>query len=148
MSYILYSNFKNMGNIRTILLAVAIGTSSFCFGQIDDRITTISFVEILDNNKEETEYYFRNNWKVLRDMALEKNYIESYEVLATPWSEDEPYHIILITTYSNKDQYDIREDHFQELIKEKGDLNLLNEKKPDEFRKTLYTKEMVRHWKP
>lgn len=130
------------------MLAVAISMSSLCYGQIDDRITTIDFVEILNNNKEEAVYYFKNNWKILRDIAVERNYIESYEILETPWSEDEPFHIMLITTYADRDQYELREDHFGELIKEKGEVNLMNGKKPNEFRNTLFSKETVRHWKP
>ena len=31
-----------------------------------------------------------------------------------------PFHLIFKTTYANKEQYDLREDHFGELIKEKG----------------------------
>ena len=35
-----------------------------------------------------------------------------------------------MTTYANKEQFEKREEHFQELIKEKGGLELMNEKKP------------------
>ena len=57
-----------------------------------------------------------------------------------------PFQIMLITTYPNQVQFDKREDYFQELIKEKGPLKLLNEKKPADFRKTFFSTEMVRHW--
>ncbi|MEM6380879.1 MAG: hypothetical protein AAF705_22090, partial [Bacteroidota bacterium] len=65
----------------------------------------------------------------------------------TPFNEDQPFEFILITTYANNEQYELREDHFQELIKEKGALDLMNEKQPGDFRKTLFNREMVRHWK-
>ena len=53
---------------------------------------------------------------------------------------------MLVTTYQNKKQYELREDHFQELIKEKGPLKLLNDKKPAEFRNSLFSKDKVKHW--
>jgi hypothetical protein len=95
---------------------------------------------------EEATFYYENNWRILRNMAVEKEYIHSYQVLETPTSDDAPFQLMLITTYLNEEQYTLREDHFSELIKEKGELRLMNEKKPGEFRKTLFTKEMVRHW--
>lgn len=116
------------------------------FAQQDDRITTVEFIQILDNNKAEAEFYYQNNWKVLREMALKKGYIHSYQLLETSASEEAPFHYMLITTYTDKAQYDLREDHFGELIKEKGELKLLNDKKPGEFRKSLFSKEMVRHF--
>lgn len=125
-----------------ILLSVCYGS----YGQANEKISTIDFVQIVNNNMDETIYYYQNNWKVLREMAIKKGYIHSFQLLETPHSEDAPFQIMLITTYLNKEQYDLREDHFTELIEEKGDLNLMNEKKPGEFRKILFNKEKVRHW--
>ncbi|KAA3638014.1 MAG: hypothetical protein DWQ02_05725 [Bacteroidetes bacterium] len=133
--------------MRITLLFIILSFSSIVYAQQDDRITTIDFVQILKDNKDEAVFYYQNNWKVLRDMAVNKGYIDSYQVLETPFSETEPFHLMLITTYANEAQYDLREDHFGELIKERGDLKLLNEKKPGEFRKVLFGKDMVRHWK-
>lgn len=132
--------------MKNLFLLIALTISSISFGQVDDRITTIEFVQVVDNNKEEALFYFQNNWKVLRKMAIKKDYIHSYQLLETPKNDAEPFQIMLITTYKNKTQYDLREDHFQELIKEKGGLKLLNDKKPAEFRKSLFSKDMVRHW--
>lgn len=132
--------------MKTLFLFLALGISSLSFGQVNDKITTIEFVEILNNNKEEAFFYFQNNWKVLRDNAVKKKYIHSYKFLETPKSDEAPFQIMLITTYLNKEQYELREDHFQELIKEKGELKLLNDKKPAEFRKSQFSKDMVRHW--
>lgn len=133
--------------MKNYILLIVLVVSSLSFAQVDDRLTTIEFVEVLNNNKEEALFYFQNNWKVLRDKAVEKNYIHSYQLLETPTSDDDaPFQIILLTTYLNKAQYESREDHFQELIKEKGELKLLNNKKPVEFRKSLFSKDMVRHW--
>lgn len=133
--------------MRTILLLIVLSFNSIIYGQHDERISTIDFVQILNGNKAEADYYYQNNWKVLRSMAMENDYIDSFQVMETPFTDKEPFHLMLVTTYADKEQYDLREDHFRALIKEKGTLELLNEKKPEEFRKTIFSKEEVRHWK-
>lgn len=115
-------------------------------GHENEKISTIDFVQILDDNRKEAVYYYQNNWEVLREKALKKDYIHSFQILETPYSEESPFHLMLITTYKNKQQYDSREEHFGELIEEMGKLSLMNEKQPGEFRKTLFSKEMVSHW--
>ena len=132
--------------MRTLLLLIFLGVNSLGYGQQNDRISTIDFVQVVNENKAEAVYYYQHNWKVLRNMALENGYIHSFQILETPFTEEQPFELMLITTYSNKKQYDLREDHFRTLIQEIGELKLLNEKKPAEFRKTLFSKENVRHW--
>lgn len=78
-------------------------------------------------------------------MAINKNYIDSFQLLKSTFSDESPFHLILITTYSNKNQYDQREKNFTELIKEKGDLKLLNDKVPSEFRKSAFVVEGAAH---
>ena len=131
--------------MKTAILIIFFSISSICYGQQDDRITTIDFVQIVDNHKAEAIYYYQNNWKVLRVMAIEKGYIHSFQLLETPVSEEAPFQLMLITTYQNKAQYDQSEDNFTELIEARGDLKLLNEKQPGQFRKILFSKDMVRH---
>ena len=48
-------------------------------------------------------------------------------------------------TFKNKEMYDNREEPFYALKKELGDVKLLNDKKPDEFRKVLFRKRRVKH---
>ncbi|WP_299115998.1 hypothetical protein [uncultured Winogradskyella sp.] len=102
-----------------------------------ETITTTENVEILNNNKAEALFYFENNWKALREKAITKDYILGFDIIETEFSTTNPYHIKLVTIYKNKAQYDEREAHFQELIKEGGPLKLLNDKKPTEFRKSV-----------
>lgn len=134
-----------MKTMRIKLLFIVLTINSICYGQVDDKISTMDFVQIVNDNKKEAVFYYQNNWKVLREMALKKGFIDSFQMLETPASEAEPFHFILITTYANSEQYQLREERFDELIKEKGNLDLINEKKPNEFRKNLFNKEMVRH---
>ncbi|AXG67940.1 hypothetical protein KORDIASMS9_00122 [Kordia sp. SMS9] len=115
------------------------------FSQKSERISTVDFVQIVNENKAEAMFYYEYNWKVLRNMAMQKKYIHSFEIMETSYSAAAPFHLMLITTYNNKEQYEQREKHFQELIKLNGKLNLLNDKKPAEFRKNLFYKENVTH---
>ncbi len=120
----------------------------FCFigfSQNNEKITTIETVEILNNNKEEAVYYFQNNWEQLRVKAIGKGYIHSYILLETEYTKETPFHIVLLTTYTNKKQFENREVHFTELIKEKGELKLLNNKKPSEFRKSVFSVDTAKH---
>lgn len=133
--------------MRTILFAIYLMICSSGYGQQDDRISTIDFVQILDDNEDEAKFYFQNNWEILRNMAVKMGYIHSYQVLEVPLGEDEPFQLMFITTYLNEEQYELREDHFVELIEQKGALRLMNDKQPGEFRKSLFSKEGVRHWK-
>lgn len=130
--------------MKTVTLLITLCAITIGYGQNDRKISRIDFVQILNENKEEVLFYYENNWKVLREMALEKNYIHSYELLETPFSEDEPFQLMLITTYLNQKEYDQAEERFDKLIAERGPLRLMNEKKPGEFRKVLYNK-MAKH---
>ncbi|BAO75341.1 hypothetical protein [Winogradskyella sp. PG-2] len=123
-------------------------TLLFCcisFSQSNERITTIETVEILYGKEEEAIYYFQNNWKKLRARAIEKEYIHSFQLMKTSFSSETPFHIILVTTYTNKEQYKNREKHFTELIKASGGLKLLNDKKPNELRKSVFSVEGANH---
>ena len=115
--------------------------------QKNNLLSTIDFVQVVDNNYEETIYYYQNNWQVLREAALAKKYIHSYQLLETPFTKEAPFQIMLVTTYANDRQYQKREEHFEELIEQKGGLNLMNEKQPGEFRQVIFNKEQVKHWK-
>ncbi len=132
--------------MKQILLVFILSAGTLLYGQRNQTITTIDFVQILNGNESEAKYYFQNNWRVLRESAIEEGYIISFQVMETPFTEEAPFHLMLVTTYRNKEQYDLREENFGELIKELGELKLMNEKKPNEFRKTIFSKEMVRHW--
>ena len=117
--------------------------NSIVYAQEDQKISSMDFVQIQNNNVAEAIHYYENNWKILRVQALEKNYIDSYQLLKAEYSDEAPFHLILVTTYKNKSQFDAREKHFQELIDNLGKLNLLNDKTPEAFRKTLFGTDAV-----
>lgn len=132
--------------MRAIILFLLLCSFTTGHAQEDPRISTIDFVQILNDNKSEAMYYYQNNWKILREKAVESGYIDSFQILETPFSMEYPFHLMLITTYANKAQYENRELHFETLIAQQGGLRLMNEKKPADFRKNLFHKEMARHW--
>ncbi len=107
---------------------------------IDDSatgISTIEFVKIQNNHQEECIFYFENNWKVLRELAIEKGYIQSFRLLINETMEEE-YDILLITEYRDQEQFDQREEHFRELIEaQKEGLQLLNDLQAEAFRKSV-----------
>lgn len=126
--------------MRIALLFTLLGSIAVGLAQEGPKISTIDFVQILNDNKAEAVFYYENNWKALRDNALSKGFIHSYQLLETPIGEGEPFELILITTYKNQLEYERAEERFDVLISEKGALRLMNEKKPGEFRKVLFNR--------
>ena len=82
--------------MKQILILLSIFYSIVSFAQqSNDRIedpdkwiTTMDFVEVLDGHQQEALHYYDHNWKVLRKMALAKDYIAGYQLLITPVSKD------------------------------------------------------------
>ena len=131
--------------MKKITFLFSILFCSISFAQKNTKISTIDFVQVLNNNKKEVVFYYKNNWEILRKTAIKKSYINSYQLLETVPTKDALFSFILITTYKNKSQFELREKHFEELIKAKGKLKLLNNKKPGEFRKTIFGKDVYHH---
>lgn len=127
--------------MKKLIVLVFMIFCAIAFGQKNEKISTIDFVKIVNNNKKEVVFYYQNNWEVLRKMAVKKGYIDSYQFLETKPTKEAPFSFMLITTYKDKAQFDKREPRFQELIKAKGKLKLLNNKKPGEFRKVMFGKD-------
>ena len=122
-----------------------IGCLTVVSGQTTQKISTMDFVQILNENREETLYYYENNWKQLREDAVRDGYIHSYQLLEVERQEELAFDLILVTTYANQEQYDKREDNFGKLIDARGSLKLLNEKTPNDFRKNLFYRENIIH---
>jgi len=107
-------------------------------------ISTIDFVKIKNDLRSEALFYYENNWKLFRDIALEKNYIKSYKLLITrPDTTANNFDLILITEYSDSTQFKLNEQRFQEIIKTSrpDGLKLLNDLKPNDFRQLLFFKQ-------
>ena len=129
--------------MNKLILAFAVLWSCVCISEIQaqqsaQQRTTMDFIQVLDDKLDETMYYYEHNWLVLRQKALELGYIHSYDRVLVERSEDAPFDLILITTYADDAQFNTREEHFQSLIKDHGELQLLNELTPGSFRKGIY----------
>ncbi|MEQ9308542.1 MAG: hypothetical protein RLN90_03750 [Balneolaceae bacterium] len=107
------------------------------------EVTIHDFVKTVDNNREELIYYYENNWKVFREIALERGFIESYELMITEADSLADFDVILITKYEDEEAYDKGEERFQTIIRDvigDGTPKLLNNLKPSEFRRSVFHK--------
>ena len=121
-----------------LALFVLLTITAFSLVPADKRdYVVIEGVQIMNGNRAEAMYYYRNNWAKLRERAVDKDMIKSFELIETDKSEGGP-DIYLITRFANKKQFDEVEKNFRYLIDTSGGLKLLNKKKPGEFRKSLF----------
>ena len=131
--------------MKNPLLIFVVCTCSLGYAQTSEKVSTLDFVEIVGDNRDEAIYYYENNWKRLRETAIKEGYIESFQLLENSGT-DNSFDLVLITNYSSTTQYDQREANFGELIRARGEVVLLNAKQPDEFRQVVRSEKMVRHF--
>ncbi|NND93217.1 MAG: hypothetical protein HKN45_00010 [Flavobacteriales bacterium] len=134
-----------MKAIFIFLLSMLLAGSATISGQEIQNISTYDFVQIVDDNQEEAMFYYENNWQKARELGVNKGFIESFQLLEITPSEETPFHLILVTTYKDSLQYRLREENFEELFAIRGELKLLNQKKPGDFRKIIHGTESTRH---
>ena len=115
------------------------------YAQNNEKLSTIDYVEVLNDYNEEALYYYKNNWEQLRKIAKTMAYIDSYLFLEVQPEEATNYNFILITTYSNKKQYNASETNFRKIIDAASGLKLLNDLKPSEFRRVVSHKSYIKH---
>lgn len=115
-----------------ILLLFTLSTTA----QESKPVSVVDFVKIKNNKTQEAIYFYMNNWKVYREIALQKKYIISYQLLLNKPGGAAGYDIMLITTYKDSIQYKNSEANFAEIIKANRPAGpkLLNEVKPPDFR--------------
>jgi hypothetical protein len=129
--------------MRKLLLVAFLLVTTFSFAQTQRTISIIDFVKIKNNRIKETMFYYENNWKLYRDIALEKGYIESYKLLTTSADSTANFDLMLITEYADSSHLNLSEERFQQIIKTNrpNGPRLLNEIKPADFRINLFLKE-------
>ena len=129
--------------MRNLLSFALLLFANIAFGQSEATITTIDFVKIKNNKRQETLYFYENNWKVYRDIALKKDYIKSYKLLTTSADTTANFDLLLITEYADSSQFKLNEERFQQIIKANrpDGPKLLNEIKPNDFRQNLFFKQ-------
>ncbi len=132
--------------MKKIILFILLISCYTGISQQSKHISMIDYVQVLNKNKAEALFYYQNNWQQLRIKAIEKNYIESYQLLETTPTVETPYTFMLVTTYKNMEQYKVSEKNFRKLIDASDGLKLLNNKKPNEFRKVILHNDAIKHW--
>jgi hypothetical protein len=117
--------------------------ANILFAQTKTTIATIDFVKIKNNKQQEALYYYENNWKLYRDIALTRGYIKSYKLLTTSADTTANFDLILITEYTGSIQFKQSEERFQQIIKETrpDGPKLLNGLQPADIRQNLFFKQ-------
>ncbi len=106
----------------------------------DETVVLMDFVKIKNGKRDEAMFYYENNWKIYREIALKKGFIQSYEIIEIVPNESNQFDLILITRYKNEAQYKASEKNFEPILKEirpNGAL-LKNDFKPEEFRQNVF----------
>ena len=122
----------------TVKTALAIAIFFIFTAIAPQPVSVIDFVKIKNNKREEAFYFYNNNWKVYREIALKRGQISSYQILLTR-PENSSYDIMLVTTYKDSIQQKNSEANFAEIIKAErpNGPKLLNDAKPADFRETV-----------
>ncbi|HMU47670.1 MAG TPA: hypothetical protein PKC72_14970 [Chitinophagaceae bacterium] len=81
------------------------------------RIKTVDFIKILNGKEKEALFFYENNWKAFREEALQKGYINSFEILKTRPDSSGDFDLVLLTEYPDSNAYKQIEDHFKEFNK-------------------------------
>lgn len=98
------------------------------------------FVKIKDSRRDETLYYYENNWKLYRDEAKKRGVIDSYELISASSEKNADFDLILVTRYRGEDQFKNSEKNFEPILKElrPNGPSLKNQLKPEEFRQNVF----------
>lgn len=105
-------------------------------------VLVMDFVKVKNNRQAETMFFYENNWKLYRDIALQKGFITSYRLEKTTADSAAAFDLILITEYRDSSMYHKSEENFRDILattRPNGPL-LLNELKPADFRQNVFVK--------
>ena len=112
------------------------------FSGAAQTITVMDFVQVKENRRAEAIYFYENNWKLYRDIAVKKGFILSYRLEEVVADSAGTFNLVLITEYRDSVFYQNSEANFREILasaRPNGPL-LLNHLQPADFRKNLFVK--------
>lgn len=106
----------------------------------DQSVVLMDFVKIKNGKRDEALYFYENNWKIYREIALKKGLIESFELLEIAPNDTNQFDLILVTRYADEEQYKNSEKNFEPILKETrpNGAMLKNDLKPEDFRQNLF----------
>jgi hypothetical protein len=128
--------------MNRFILIVLLFVVTIARSQTQRTISVIDFVKIKSGKQLEAMFFYENNWKMYREIALEKGYINTYQLLATVPDTTRGFDLMLITEYADSVQLKLSEARFQQIIKStrpNGPV-LLNNVKPNDFRLNVFLK--------
>jgi hypothetical protein len=110
--------------------------------QSGPTISVMDFVKVKNAKTAEATFFYENNWRVYREIALKKGFIRSYRLLQTELEGGPDFDLILITEYADAEQLKLSEERFNTIIKEinPGPPKLLNGVPPADFRQFVFSK--------
>ncbi len=88
----------------------------FCSWGQKTAIRVYDILEVKNEFEKEALYFYEQNWKLFRDMALSKGFITEFSLERAPKS-DSSFTIILSTGFSGKEQFENVEQHFEPIMK-------------------------------
>lgn len=110
--------------------------------QSNSTVTVMDFVKIKDGKTTEALFFYENNWKIYRDLAVKKKIIQSYELVKAQPDSLNNFDLILITVYKDSVQFTKSEENFRSILtalRPNGPV-LLNSLKPADFRQNVFVK--------
>lgn len=124
------------------LLYLLFAVQLFAAAQTSSVITLMDFVKIREGKTAEAMFFYENNWKLYRDLALKKKIIHSYEMVKARPDSLNNFDLILITVYKDSVQFAKSEENFRSILAElrPNGPALLNGIKPADFRQNVFVK--------
>lgn len=110
--------------------------------QSNTTVTLMDFVKIKPGKTAEAMFFYENNWKPYRDVAITKKVIESYEIVKAQPDSVNNFDLILITVYKDSVQHAKSEENFRSILAQlrpNGPV-LLNDVKPADFRQNVFAR--------
>lgn len=127
------SEIKIMKKQLFTLLLCLLAKSAF------SQFVNMDIVKVKNKNFDEAIYYFEQNWKAYREVAIKQGIISSYRMYLNR-TDSLQHHIILVTEYPDSTTFKNSRENFRPILKSvrpNGPI-LLNQKQPDEFREFIH----------
>lgn len=114
----------------------------FSLSALGQSVTVWELVQVKAGFKGEALYFYEHNWKLYREIALKKGFIQSYRLDQSSPDSAGNCELLLVTEYKDSLAYRESENNFRGILTlaRPDGPRLLNKVKPDEFRKSVFVK--------
>lgn len=114
----------------------------FSMPALGQSVSVWELVQVKAGFKAEALFFYEHNWKLYREIALKKGFIQSYRLEQAATDSAGNCEFLLITEYKDSTAYQESETNFRSILamaRPDGPL-LMNKFRPDEFRKSVLVK--------